>query len=79
MNLVYILHSTKLFYIGYTSDFDVRLDYHLNSNESRKFTHNASDWITFLKITNLKTGFTNRKANQEYEKQGLHPKPKEIS
>jgi hypothetical protein len=24
---------------------------------------------------NLKTGFTNRKANQEYEKQGLHPKP----
>jgi putative endonuclease len=50
MNLVYILHSTKLnrFYIGYTSDFDVRLDYHLN--ESRKFTHNASDWITFLKI-----------------------------
>jgi putative endonuclease len=61
MNLVYILHSTKSFYIGYTSDFDVRLDYHLNSNESRKFTHNASDWITFLKITNLKTGFTNRK------------------
>jgi hypothetical protein len=25
---------------------------------------------------NLKTGFTNRKANQEYEKQGLHPNPK---
>jgi putative endonuclease len=76
MNLVYILHSTKLnrFYIGYTSDFDVRLDYHLNSNESRKFTHNASDWITFLKIEcQSKKGFTNRKANQEYEKQGLHP------
>jgi putative endonuclease len=52
MNLVYILHSTKLdrFYIGYTSDFDVRLDYHLNSNESRKFTSKAADWITFLKI-----------------------------
>jgi putative endonuclease len=52
MNLVYILHSTKLdrFYIGYTSDFDVRLDYHLNSSESRKFTHNATDWIAFLKI-----------------------------
>jgi putative endonuclease len=69
MNLVYILHSTKLnrFYIGYTSDFDVRLDYHLNSNESRKFTHNASDWITFLKNANLKNRLYKWKANQEYE------------
>ena len=52
MNLVYILHSAKLdrFYIGFTTDFDLRLDFHLNSNESRKFTSKAKDWILFLKI-----------------------------
>ncbi|WP_225318042.1 GIY-YIG nuclease family protein [Flavobacterium luteum] len=45
-------HSTKLgrFYIGFTSDFDKRFDFHLNSDEKRKFTHNANDWITFLII-----------------------------
>ena len=51
MYLVYILHSEKLnkFYTGYTSIFDVRLHFHFNS-ENRKFTHNALDWILYLKI-----------------------------
>ena len=49
---VYILHSTKLsrYYIGFTTDFDTRLDFHLNDEQLRKFTHNANDWILFLKI-----------------------------
>ena len=48
---VYILHSVKLnkFYIGFTSNFDLRLHFHFNS-ENRKFTHNANDWTLFLKI-----------------------------
>ena len=52
MNLVYILHSTSLnrFYIGYTSNFDKRLDFHLNSNETRKFTSKAKDWEIYFKI-----------------------------
>jgi putative endonuclease len=31
-------------------DFDARLDFHLNSDEQRKFTHSANDWTTFIKI-----------------------------
>jgi putative endonuclease len=52
MSCVYILHSIKLnrYYICFTSDFDTRLDFHLHSGEQRKFTHNANDWTTFLKI-----------------------------
>ncbi|PBJ11475.1 GIY-YIG nuclease family protein [Flavobacterium sp. ACN6] len=48
-NIVYILHSKKLnrYYIGYTSDFDVRLEFHKNS-PSNKFTANAKDWTLFL-------------------------------
>jgi putative endonuclease len=51
MNCVYILHSAKLnqFYIGYTSDFDTRLEFHKNA-ESHKFTSNAEDWKLFIKI-----------------------------
>jgi len=48
---VYILHSADLskFYIGYSSDFDLRITFHENS-EFRKFTYNSNDWILFLKI-----------------------------
>jgi putative endonuclease len=51
MNCVYILYSAKLnrFYIGYTSDFDTRLEFHKNA-ESHKFTANAEDWELFLRI-----------------------------
>ena len=51
MHLVYILYSIKLnrFYIGFTSDFDVRIEFHKNA-ESHKFTANADDWELFLKI-----------------------------
>ncbi|SHG00095.1 GIY-YIG nuclease family protein [Flavobacterium defluvii] len=51
MHLVYILHSFKLnrFYIGFTSDFDTRMEFHKNA-ESHKFTANAEDWVLFLKI-----------------------------
>jgi putative endonuclease len=52
MDLVYIIHSATLnrFYIGYTSNFDLRLDFHLNSNEARKFTSKAKDWEIYFKI-----------------------------
>jgi len=48
---VYILHSETFsrFYIGYTSNFDVRTTFHENS-DSRKFTYNAKDWKLYLKI-----------------------------
>jgi putative endonuclease len=51
MNCVYILQSIKLnrFYIGYTSDFDTRIEFHKNA-ESHKFTANGEDWVVFLKI-----------------------------
>jgi putative endonuclease len=51
MNCVYILYSAKLnrFYIGFTSDFDTRLEFHKNA-ESHKFTTNADDWELFFKI-----------------------------
>jgi putative endonuclease len=51
MNIVYILHSNKLnrFYIGFTSNFDTRLEFHKNA-ESHKFTSKADDWALFLKI-----------------------------
>lgn len=51
MNVVYIIFSVKLnrFYIGFTSDFDTRMEFHKNA-ESHKFTANADDWKLFLKI-----------------------------
>ena len=51
MDCVYILYSDKLnrFYIGYTSDFETRLEFHKNA-ELHKFTANADDWKVFLKI-----------------------------
>ncbi|WP_229724531.1 GIY-YIG nuclease family protein [Winogradskyella forsetii] len=44
----YILYSEKLsrYYVGYSSDLDVRLVFHENS-ESRKYTYNAKDWELF--------------------------------
>jgi len=51
MDCVYILFSSKLnwFYIGYTSDFGTRLEFHKNA-EHHKFTSKADDWEVFLKI-----------------------------
>ena len=51
MDCVYILHSVKLnrFYIGYTSSFETRLEFHQNAAD-HKFTSNANDWTVFLKI-----------------------------
>ena len=51
MECVYILQSEKLnrFYIVYTSDFDVRLEFHNNADKT-KFTYNAGDWELFFKI-----------------------------
>ena len=48
---VYVLHSEKLnrFYIGYTSNFEQRLDFHRTS-ASHKFTYSGGDWREFLKI-----------------------------
>lgn len=49
--IVYILISNKLnrFYIGYTSNIDARLEFHLNS-PSNKFTSNAKDWVLFYSL-----------------------------
>lgn len=48
---VYILKSRKLnrFYIGYTSNLEVRLDFHKNA-EVHKFTAKAKDWVLYYKI-----------------------------
>ncbi|TXD83861.1 GIY-YIG nuclease family protein [Subsaximicrobium wynnwilliamsii] len=48
---VYILYSEKLdrFYVGYTSNLDLRLIFHQNP-EQRKYTHNAKDWALYHKI-----------------------------
>ena len=50
MNCVYILHSIKLnrFYIGFTSDFEIRMEFHKNA-ESNKFTSNAKTGSYFSK------------------------------
>ena len=52
MFTVYIIFSQKLkkFYVGMTSNFDVRLEFHLHDTQQRKFTHNADDWILYHKI-----------------------------
>ena len=52
MNLVYILHSKTLdrFYIGFTSNLNQRMEFHLHPEESRKFTSKAKDWELFFKI-----------------------------
>ena len=51
MHFVYILHSVKIirFYIGYTSNLDLRMEFHEHA-ESRKFTYNADDWTLFFTI-----------------------------
>ena len=51
MYVVYILHSIKLdrFYIGYTSNFFARLDFHAMALP-HKFTSNADDWTVFFII-----------------------------
>jgi len=48
---VYILYSSKLdrYYTGFTTNFDVRLDFHLHA-EHHKFTAKADDWELFYKI-----------------------------
>ncbi|WP_026727178.1 GIY-YIG nuclease family protein [Flavobacterium denitrificans] len=50
-HIVYILHSKKLnrYYIGYTSNFDLRLEFHKNAL-SNKFTANANDWTLFFSL-----------------------------
>lgn len=51
MLCVYILHSTKLnrFYIGFTSDFETRLEFHKQA-ASHKFTAKADDWVLYYQI-----------------------------
>ncbi len=52
MHCVYILFSEKLnrFYVGYTSDLDIRLQFHKQKDQSRKFTYNADDWTVFFTL-----------------------------
>ena len=50
--VVYILFSKKLnkHYIGFTSNLDLRLEFHLSEEQTRKFTFNADDWVLVFKI-----------------------------
>jgi putative endonuclease len=50
-HIVYILYSQKLYrnYIGYTSNINIRLDFHENA-ESRKFTAKADDWELIFQL-----------------------------
>ena len=51
-NVVYILHSQKLgkYYIGFTQNLDLRLDFHQNDSQTRKFTNKADDWKLIFTI-----------------------------
>jgi putative endonuclease len=51
MFTVYILYSESLnrFYTGFTSNFEVRMNFHANA-EAHKFTYKAKDWQLFLEI-----------------------------
>jgi putative endonuclease len=51
-NTVYILYSKKLdkYYIGFTENLDVRLDFHLGDSQSRKFTYKSDDWELIFTI-----------------------------
>jgi len=50
-HVVYILYSEKLnrYYIGYTSNFDLRLEFHKNATPN-KFTAKADDWALFFSL-----------------------------
>ena len=52
MHTVYILYSEKLnrYYTGYSQNLEKRLEFHIEKNESRKFTAKADDWVVFHKI-----------------------------
>ena len=52
MFIVYILYSEKLnrFYTGFTSNFDVRYQFHQTAADPKKFTAKANDWEIFIKI-----------------------------
>ncbi len=52
MFYVYILKSQEIsrFYIGYTTNIDLRIDFHLKASDQSKFTYNANDWTLFFKI-----------------------------
>ncbi|MDP2160362.1 MAG: GIY-YIG nuclease family protein [Flavobacterium sp.] len=54
-----MIHSEKLnrFYIGYTSNLDLRLDFHLNDIQVRKYTYRATDWKLYF---SLKCGSKNQ-------------------
>ncbi|BDB52294.1 GIY-YIG nuclease family protein [Flavobacterium ammonificans] len=51
-NIVYILHSKQLgkYYIGFTKNLDLRLDFHQNDIQTRKFTYKADDWDLIFTI-----------------------------
>jgi putative endonuclease len=46
-HFIYILYSEKLdkYYIGRTEDLSVRLEFHNNPIESRKFTARGIPWV----------------------------------
>ena len=67
MHYVYIIHSKKLnrFYVGETSDIEVRLKGHV-SNKNR-FTGKVNDWVLIWK-----TELTDRKSALGLEKKIKH-------
>ena len=50
--VVYILHSNQLgkYYIGFTQNLDMRLDFRQNDIQTRKFSYKAKDWELIFTI-----------------------------
>jgi putative endonuclease len=51
-HFIYILHSSKLdrYYVGQSADVDVRLTYHNNPIEARKYTRKGIPWTLVFKL-----------------------------
>jgi len=49
---VYILYSKKIEknYIGFTENFNQRLNFHLNDSQARKFTYKSDDWVLIYEL-----------------------------
>lgn len=58
MASVYILHSSSsdLYYVGYSKDLALRIEYHANKEFQNSFTSKHNDWVLFYAIENLSAG-----------------------
>ncbi len=58
MASVYILHSSSsdLYYVGYSKDLTLRIEYHENKEFHNSFTAKHEGWVLFYAIENLSAG-----------------------